>query len=185
MRLALDEAELELLVLDTQTPHTHVDGEYADRRRTCDEAAQLLGVPALRDVTDLEQALASLPDPVMRRRVRHVVTENARVLQAVAVLEAGRLSDLAPLLDASHSSMRDDFEITVPTVDLAVEAAREAGALGARMTGGGFGGCIIALVRVGAADTVAGHIAARFAAAGFRPPAHFAAHPSGGARRVT
>jgi galactokinase len=146
-------AGLEILVLDTNTPHTHVDGEYADRRATCEEAARLLGVAALRDVDDLDEALRHLPA-------------------------------LAPLLDASHASMRDDFEITVPTVDLAVEAAREAGALGARMTGGGFGGCIIALVGDGQSDTVASHIADRFAAAGFRSPAHFAAHPSGGAARL-
>jgi galactokinase len=183
--VGLADAGLEILVLDTNTPHALVDSEYAARRTTCEEAAQLLGVSALRDVDDLDAALAQLPDEVMQRRVRHVVTENARVLQAAAALTAGRLSDLAPLLDASHASMRDDFEITVPTVDLAVEAAREAGALGARMTGGGFGGCIIALVRAGETDTVAGHIASRFAAADFRPPAHFAAHPSGGARRVS
>jgi galactokinase len=183
VRLALDEAELELLVLDTQTPHTHVDGEYADRRRTCDEAAQLLGVPALRDVTDLEQALASLPDPVMRRRVRHVVTEDARVLAAAAVLAEGRVHDLAPLLDASHASMRDDFEITVPTVDLAVETARRHGAVGARMTGGGFGGCIIALVPTGQAGAVAAAIGDAFAEAGFGSTSHFVAVPSAGASR--
>jgi galactokinase len=183
--VGLAAAGLEILVLDTNTPHTHVDGEYADRRATCEEAAGLLGVAALRDVDDLDEALRRLPDEVMQRRVRHVVTENARVLQAAEALSAGHLAALAPLLDASHASMRDDFEITVPTVDLAVEAAREAGALGARMTGGGFGGCIIALVGSGQSDTVAAHIADRFDAAGFRSPAHFAAHPSGGAARLS
>jgi galactokinase len=182
--MGLAGAGFEILVLDTNTPHALVDSEYADRRRTCEEAARLLGVPALRDVEDLDAALAALPDDVMRRRVRHVVTEDARVLQAVDRLSEGRLVDLAPLLDASHTSMRDDFEITVPTVDLAVEAAREAGASGARMTGGGFGGCIIALVAQGESDAVAAHIADRFAEAGFRPPAHFAAVPSDGAARV-
>ena len=102
-----------------------------------------------------------------------MVTENARVLEAADVLRAGRTADLAPLLNASHTSMRDDFEITVPTVDLAVEAAREAGALGARMTGGGFGGCIIALVPAGAAADVARQIAERFAEADYGPPEHF------------
>ena len=183
VHLALDEAGLELLVLDTQTPHALVDSEYAARRRSCEEAAGLLGVPALRDVTDLDAALAQLPDPEMRRRVRHVVTENARVLAAVEVLREDRITDLAPLLDASHASMRDDFEITVPTVDLAVATARRAGALGARMTGGGFGGCIIALVRTGAADAVAGQIAAAFADAGYGAPTHFVAAPSAGAAR--
>jgi galactokinase len=182
--LGLTAAGLEILVLDTNTPHALVDSEYADRRVTCEEAARLLGISALRDIDDLETALGQLPDDVMRRRVRHVVTENVRVLRAVEALTAGRLRDLAPLLDASHASMRDDFEITVPTVDLAVDAAREAGAIGARMTGGGFGGCIIALVPGGTADPVAGHVADRFAAAGFGAPAHFVAVPSGGAARV-
>ena len=121
--------ELELLVLDTNTPHALVDSEYAARRASCEEAARLLGVPALRDVTDLDAALAALPDEEMQRRVRHVVTEDARVREAAELLVAGRLAELAPLLDASHASMRDDFAITVPTVDLAVEAARDAGAL--------------------------------------------------------
>jgi galactokinase len=182
--LHLGAAGLELLVLDTNTPHSHVDGEYADRRRTCDEAASILGVPALRDVTDLETALAALPDETMRRRVRHVVTENARVQAAAEVLQAGRVRELAPLLDASHTSMRDDFEITAPTVDLAVETARAAGALGARMTGGGFGGCIIALVPTGRADAVAAAIADAFADAGYRAPQHFVSLPSQGAHRA-
>jgi galactokinase len=182
--LDLAAADLELLVLDTQTPHALVDSEYADRRTTCEEAARLLDVPALRDVRDLDAALGRLPDEVMRRRVRHVVTENARVLEATEVLSAGRPHDLAPLLDASHVSMRDDFEITVPTVDLAVETAREAGALGARMTGGGFGGCIIALVPAGEADAVATRIGSAFADAGYGPPSHFVGLPSPGAGRL-
>ncbi len=182
--LDLAAAGLDLLVLDTKTPHALVDSEYATRRQSCEAASRLLGVPALRDVDDLEAALEQLPDPVMQRRVRHVVTENARVLEAADVLRTGRIADLAPLLDASHASMRDDFEITVPTVDLAVDAARDAGALGARMTGGGFGGCIIALTPAGDADRVGQAVAERFAAAGHGAPEHFAAHPSAGARRL-
>ena len=177
-------ADLEILVLDTKTPHALVDSEYAARRASCEEAARLLGVAALRDVTNVDAALERLPDPVIQRRVRHVVSENARVLQAVDVLRAGRIADLAPLLDASHASMRDDFEITVPQVDLAVETARAAGALGARMTGGGFGGCIIALVQAGDVERVGSDIARSFADAGFRPPVHFAALPSAGAHRL-
>ena len=99
-------------------------------------------MPALRDVTDLDAALAALPDDVSRRRVRHVVTENARVLATVAHLRAGRPAAIGPLLTASHASLRDDFEVTVPELDVAVDAALAAGALGARMTGGGFGGCV-------------------------------------------
>jgi galactokinase len=177
-------AGLEILVLDTKTPHALVDSEYAARRASCEEAARLLGVAALRDVTDLDAALAQLSDPVIKRRVRHVVTENARVLEAVKVLREGRIADLAPLLDASHESMRDDFEITVPQVDLSVEVARASGALGARMTGGGFGGCIIALVPAGDVERVGGEIARSLAEAGYGPPAHFAAIPSAGAQRL-
>ena len=177
-------AGLEILVLDTKTPHALVDSEYAARRASCEQAARLLGVAALRDVTNLAAALDMLADPVIRRRVRHVVTENARVLQAVDVLRKGRIADLAPLLDASHASMRDDFEITVPQVDLAVEVARAAGALGARMTGGGFGGCIIALVPAGKAEQIGAEIARSFADVGYGPPAHFAALPSAGAQRL-
>jgi galactokinase len=177
-------AGLEILVLDTKTPHALVDSEYAARRASCEEAAQLLGIPALRDVTDLDAALDELPDPEMQRRLRHVVTENARVLAAVDVLRNRRIVDLASLLDASHSSMRDDFEITVPQVDLAVEVARASGALGARMTGGGFGGCIIALVPAGEVERVGTEIARSFAGAGYRRPIHFAAVPSAGAQRL-
>jgi galactokinase len=177
-------AGLEILVLDTKTPHALVDSEYAERRASCEEAARLLGVAALRDVTDLDAALAQLSDPVIRRRVRHVVTENARVLEAVAILRAGRIADLAPLLDASHESMRDDFEITVPQVDLAVKTAREYGALGARMTGGGFGGCIIALVELGESERIGEAIVESFAAAGYGLPVYFTAVPSSGAQRL-
>jgi galactokinase len=178
------EAGLEVLVVDTMTPHALVSSEYGTRRRSCEEAAELLGVAALRDVSDLENALGRLPDPVMRRRVRHVVTENLRVLDAVGRLDAGDLAGLAPLLDSSHASMRDDFEITVPPVDLAVATARDSGALGARMTGGGFGGCIIALVPQGRSGRIASEIARRFAGAGFGKTAHFVAQPSKGAHRV-
>ena len=99
VRFDTTSAGLEILVLDTKTPHALVDSEYAARRASCEEAARLLGVPALRDVTDLDAALGKLPDPVIQRRVRHVVTENARVLEAVHVLRQGRIADLAPLLD--------------------------------------------------------------------------------------
>ncbi len=185
--LALADSRLELLVLDTRTPHSHVDGEYADRRASCERAAEILGVPALRDVTlgQLDQALDRLGDGELRRRVRHVVSENARVLHAREALRETNLVHLGLLLDESHASMRDDFEITVPTVDLAVSTAKTAGALGARMTGGGFGGCIIALVPLGASDRVAGQIAEAFAEAGYGAPEHFVATPSDGARRLS
>jgi galactokinase len=177
-------AGLDILVLDTKTPHALVDSEYAARRASCEEAARMLGVTALRDVTDLDAALDQLPDPVIKRRVRHVVTENARVLEAVTILREGRILDLAPLLDASHESMRDDFEITVPQVDLAVETARASGAFGARMTGGGFGGCVIALVELGDSERIGEAIVESFAASGYGPPVYFTAVPSAGAQRL-
>jgi L-lactate utilization protein LutC len=119
----------------------------------------------------------------MRRRVRHIVTEDQRVQDTVELLRAGRIPEIGPLLTASHASMRDDFEITVPEVDTAVEAALSAGAYGARMTGGGFGGCVLALVDAGAADAVAAAVAeacrehgvARLAVPGDLPPAWFPA----------
>lgn len=175
---------LELLVLDTKTPHSHVDGEYGARRKSCEDAAALLGIPALRDVENLDEALASLDDEVMQRRVKHIVTENLRTLEAFELASQGRLADLAPLLDASHTSMRDDYEITAPTVDLAVETARASGALGARMTGGGFGGCIIALCREGEGQRIGAEIAEAFRKADHAEPAWFIASPSPGAGRL-
>ncbi len=177
---------LDMLVLDTRTPHSHVDGEYAERRASCEKAATILGVAALRDVTldQLDRALQTVADPLLQRRVRHVVTEDARVLAAVDALRQGDLTTVGSLLNESHTSMREDFEITVPTVDVAVETARAHGAIGARMTGGGFGGCIIALVPVGTSDLVAQAISDAFAERGWAAPAWFIATPSHGAGRL-
>jgi len=177
-------AGLRLLVVDVRAPHRLVDSEYADRRAACELAAVLLGVPSLRSVTDLDAALATLPDDVLRRRVRHVVSEIARVSEAVELLLHGRLREVAPLFTASHASMRDDFEITVPELDVAVDVALENGALGARMTGGGFGGCIIALVEGAAADATFAAIEKAFADRGFAAPALIVADPSDGAGRI-
>jgi galactokinase len=174
-------AGLAVLVIDTNAPHRHADNEYAQRRRACEAAARDLGLAALRDVTDLPAALAALPDPVTRRRVRHVVTENQRVRDVVARLRAGEVDRIGPLLTASHASMRDDYEITVPEVDLAVSTALEAGALGARMTGGGFGGCVLALVAAGTTEEVAHAVRAAFAGHGFTAPDTFVAEPGPGA----
>ncbi len=176
---------LAILVIDTKAPHQHVDNEYAARRSTCEQAAADLGIPALRDVTDLADALSRLPDEVTRRRVRHVVTENQRVLDTVALLHAGRYADIGPLLTASHASMRDDYEITVPEVDTAVEAALAAGAYGARMTGGGFGGCVLALVDTARCEATTAAVAKAFADRGFTAPATFVATPGPGAQRLS
>jgi galactokinase len=176
---------LALLVVDTRAPHRLVDSEYAQRRASCEQAAAELGVPSLRDVDDLDAALAALADPLLRRRVRHVVSENDRVLGTVTALRAGAdPRSIGAALTASHVSLRDDYEVTVPELDVAVEAALAGGAAGARMTGGGFGGCVIALVEAPATAQVASAVAAAFAERGWRAPASFVAVPSDGAHRV-
>jgi galactokinase len=178
---------LAVLVIDSKAPHELTDGAYADRLEACRRGASLLGVPALRDVPagTLPEALERIDDEVTRRRVRHVVTENARVLATVERLRAGDLRGIGPLLTESHASMRDDFEITVPEVDTAVEAALPAGAHGARMTGGGFGGCVIALVAADRADEVRLAVEEAYAERGFAPPESFLALPAAGAQRVS
>jgi len=147
--LGLAEAGLAILVIDTGVKHAHATGGYGERRAACERGAAALGASSLRDLTvdDLPRA-RQLLDDVTFRRVRHVITENQRVLDTVEVLRESGATAIGGLLDASHRSMRDDFEISVPELDLAVETAVAAGALGARMTGGGFGGSAIALVRV-------------------------------------
>lgn len=179
-------AGLSLLVVDTRAPHRHVDGAYADRRRSCEEAARTLGVSALRDIPleDLDSVLATLSDEVRRRRVRHVVTENARVMESVARLRAGDIGRIGPLLTASHASLRDDYEVTVPEVDIAVEAALAAGALGARITGGGFGGCVIVLTEVENTERCTSSIRRACADNDFADPVVFTATPSAGAHRL-
>ncbi|MFJ9763346.1 galactokinase [Streptomyces erythrochromogenes] len=176
---------LRLLVLDTRVAHDLADGAYAALRAGCERAAGLLGLPALRDLSEAELpgALAELPG-TLAPLVRHVVTENARVGRAVDRLTAGEPEALGPLLTAGHASLRDDYRVSCPETDLAVEAAVGAGALGARMTGGGFGGSVISLVPAAAAEPVAGAVTAAFAAAGFAAPAVLEALPSAGARRV-
>jgi galactokinase len=185
--LDLAGAGLAVLVADTRAPHKHSDGEYGARRRGCEEAARILGVAALRDVAeaDLEDALARLDDDELRRYVRHVVTEDARVLDVTRLLDEGRLPEIGPALTASHASMRDDFRITVPEVDVAVDALLEAGALGARMTGGGFGGCVIGLVPERDVAAAGDAVRRAFADAGFGEPSLFTATPEDGARSVS
>jgi galactokinase len=183
-------AGLQLLVIDSRAPHALVDGEYAERHRSCARATELLGVAALRDVPldGLDAALARLDGDdaeLLRKRVRHVVTEDARVLEVVGALrDGGDPRRIGPTLTASHASMRDDFEITVPQVDTAVSAALDAGAHGARMTGGGFGGCVLALVDADALDAVVRAVEGAYAAAGYRPPSAFVATACDGARRL-
>jgi galactokinase len=180
--LPLADGGLAILVIDSKAPHELADGAYAERLAACRAGAELLGVPALRDATPAD--VDRIADPVIRRRVRHVVTENERVLATVDRLRAGDLRGIGELLTASHSSMRDDFAITVPEVDTAVEAALAAGAHGARMTGGGFGGCVLALVDADRLDEVREAVERAYADRGFAPPESFTALPSAGAQRV-
>ena len=191
--------DLAILVINSNAPHRHVDGEYGARRKSCEASAAALGVPALRDVgvDELPAALDRLDDEVMRKRTRHVVTENQRVLDTVKLLRAeparggeptqprdGRVREIGPLLTASHASMRDDFEITVPQVDVAVQAALEAGAYGARMTGGGFGGCVLALVDSDRAEATAAAVSAAYAERDFTAPTSWVAVAGPGATRL-
>ncbi|AUH45073.1 galactokinase [Streptomyces sp. CMB-StM0423] len=177
---------LTLLVVDTQVKHALGDGEYAERRAGCEAAARTLGVPALRDVpyAELDAALARLTDPAVRPLVRHVVTEDRRVEECIALLDAGRTRDIGPVLLAGHASLRDDFRVSCRELDVVVESSVAAGALGARMTGGGFGGSAIVLAGTDAADTVGKAVESAFAAADFGPPRIFAAVPGAGARRL-
>jgi galactokinase len=179
------DAGLAVLVVDTRVSHALADGAYAERRAACEQAAGLLGVPALRDATraDLDAARGRLGE-LRHRRARHVVAENARVLEVVEQLRRGRPEAIGDALRASHASLRGDYEVSAPELDAAVEAAEAAGALGARMTGAGFGGCALALVPAGAADAVAGAVAAAFADRGFGAPSSFAVRPADGAARV-
>ncbi|ONI87161.1 galactokinase [Saccharothrix sp. ALI-22-I] len=183
-QVPFDSAEhgLEVLVIDTRASHSHTDGGYGARRAGCERAASILGVPALRDVDvdELDGALARLPEE-LRPLARHVVTENERVLASVELLRTGRLAELGPLLDASHASLRDDYRVSAPELDVAVDAAKAAGALGARMIGGGFGGSAIALVPVERHEDVVRQVLAAFAEHGWTTPRTFTAVPSAGA----
>ncbi|MGW0390557.1 galactokinase [Streptomyces sp. NPDC003042] len=178
---------LRLLVIDTRVRHDLADGAYAERRASCHRAAAALGLPALRDLPyeELDPALARLgDDPVGRRRVRHVVTENERVLRVEELLRAGRLRATGPLLTEGHASLRDDYEVSCPELDLAVATANAAGAYGARMTGGGFGGSALALIDADAEPVVTRAVTKAFGEAGFTPPRITAATPSAGAVRL-
>lgn len=194
---------LELLVIDTRAHHALVDGKYGSRRDACARACELLGVGTLREIApaDLDATLERLwaagnagnaagaadggaSGPELERRVRHVVTEIERVSAVAGLLERGRLREIGPLLDASHRSLRDDYEVSCAELDVACAAAREAGALGARMTGGGFGGSAIALVEPSLVEPVAGAVAAAFAGRGWTAPSFLRAVPAAPGGRI-
>jgi galactokinase len=186
-----------LLLVNTRAKHALADGEYGRRRAECEEAARRLGVPSLRSVTEPAD-VDRLADPVLRRRARHVVADNQRVLEVVALLRslsgasaagasaagAAAYGEIGRLLTQAHASLRDDFEVSWPEADAAVEAAVAAGASGARMIGGGFGGSVLALVPSASLDAVRDAITSAFAEHGWTPPEFLAATPADAARRL-
>jgi galactokinase len=187
--LPLAAAGLALLVIDTRAPHQLAEGAYAERRRHCQEAARALGVSSLRDASS--SALARLAQsPLLLRRARHVISENQRVEQSLAILRGASrgapagLAALGPLISASHASLRDDFEVSVAHLDVAAETAERAGALGARMVGGGFGGSVLALVAEERRRAVTDAVSAAYAERGWKAPRCFSALPGPGAARL-
>ncbi|MEU5363423.1 galactokinase [Streptomyces sp. NPDC005925] len=178
---------MRLLVVDTRVKHSHSEGEYGKRRAGCEKGAALLGVDALRDIPygELDAALDRLGDEEeVRRLVRHVVTEDERVERVVALLESGETRAIGPVLVEGHASLRDDFRISCPELDLVVDTALATGALGARMTGGGFGGSAIVLAQAADVEGITKAVEEAFASAGFAAPRVFEAVPAAGARRL-
>jgi galactokinase len=173
---------LTLLVVDTRVSHALSDGGYGSRRADCEAAAKSLGVSSLREVAGRSDVLDGIADERVRRRARHVLGEMARVDRALSLLEEHRYRDLGPLLLASHGSLRDDFEVSCPELDLVVDTAVEGGAVGARMTGGGFGGSAVVLVPEERVDAVTSAVVRAFAGAGFPTPGVLRAPASAGAR---
>jgi galactokinase len=200
-------ADARLMLVNTRAKHELSDGEYGQRRAECEQAARLLGVPSLRSVTDVRE-LDRLADPVLRRRARHIVADNQRVLEVVELLRsvpdaaassgaaassrdamssggaADAYHDIGRLLTAAHVSLRDDFEVSWPEADATVDAALAAGALGARMMGGGFGGSVLLLTGQAADSAVRAAVSEAFAARGWTSPEFLDATPSSGARRL-
>jgi galactokinase len=188
-------AGVSAMVIDTRVTHALVSGEYAARRAECEAAARLLGVPALGAVTDL-RALDRLDDPLLRRRARHVITDSARAGEIAAVLQGPDgtgtgatdrtiYAFIGELLVDGHASLRDDFEVSWPEADAAVETAIAAGAYGAKMIGGGFGGSVLALVPAGDVRAVRAAVTETFTEHGWTPPEFLDAVPSPSARRLS
>jgi galactokinase len=175
-------AGLTLLVIDTRIRRALGDGRYAQRRRAYEAAAAALGVRTLRDLTG--EDLAGLTDPSLKRLCGHVIAEHRRVLRAADLLRAGDQAAIGPLLTESHRSLRDRFGVSWPQADEAVGAALGAGAAGARMTGGGFGGCVVALAPAERAAQVRAAVTSRFTQHHWPAPHYLNAVPSDGARRV-
>jgi galactokinase len=185
--LDLAAAGLSLLVTNSRISHPLADNEYRDRRASCELAARLLGVATLRELTldDLSESLDRLDSDLLKKRVRHVVTENDRALACADLLRTGQLRQVGPLLTASHMSLRDDFDSSVPEVDLAVEVMLAFGAYGARITGRGFGGCAIALMDIAQARAAVIGLDGAFAGRGYLQPRSFTVAASSGAHALS
>ncbi len=177
---------LELLIIDTQAHHKLVDGGYAERRASCERAVALLGITSLRDISVAEYAARqSELDPVTYIRGFHAVTEMKRVIDAVEALKSSNFTRLGDLLNQSHRSLREDYKVSCPELNLAVDTALSQGALGARMVGGGFGGSAIALMKTEHVKRCEGAIQKAFSDAGFKNPRFFTSLPSDGARVIS
>ncbi|MFZ2176206.1 MAG: galactokinase [Rhodococcus sp. (in: high G+C Gram-positive bacteria)] len=174
-----------LVVIDTRAPRRLVDSGYGNRRSLSEKARSVLGVTSLRDIEDVDAALASLTDPESKMRVRHVLTEMRRVDEVAELLSRGRITEIGGALTRSHVSLRDDYQVSCVELDCAVDAALGAGAWGARMTGGGFGGSAIALVPEARLEEVADRVRRGAADAALPTPRFLAGEPSGAAHRVT
>lgn len=180
--LDLDAAGLRLVVCDTRVERKLGGTGYNDRRSAVESAARTLGLKELRDAT--VEDLGRLAGDELKR-ARHVVTENRRVLDAVEALKRTDFVEFGRLMYESHASLRDDFDVSVPQLDAFVECARAAGALGARLTGAGFGGCAIAIVEAGTRDALEDRVEVAFADAGYVKPVFYTFHPAEGAQIVS
>ena len=175
-------AGLELLIIDTQAHHALVDGGYAERRAACESVAGKLGIPSMRHLTlEVLEANREKVTEVEFIRARHAVTEIARVLEAVTALRASDFATLGTLINASHISLRDDYAVSCPELDVAVDASLAAGAMGSRMVGGGFGGSAIALIKASDTQKTKDAVLAAFDKRGFKKPRFFTSLPSAGA----
>jgi galactokinase len=175
-------AGLELLIIDTQAHHALVDGGYAERRASCESVAAKFGIPSMRHLTmDILQSRKSEISETEFIRARHAVTEIQRVKEAVSALRSSDFTTLGRLINESHNSLRDDYTVSCPELDAAVDASRAAGALGARMVGGGFGGSAIALIKADQIDLVKDAIRKAYGAKSFKAPRFFTSLPSAGA----
>jgi galactokinase len=174
---------LELLIIDTQAHHALVDGGYAERRASCEAVAAAFEIPSMRHLSleTLEARKSEITD-VQYMRARHAVTEIARVMDAVEALKASDFRTLGQLINASHISLRDDYTVSCPELDVTVDAALAAGAIGSRMVGGGFGGSAIALIDATTIESVKDAIRKAFADRGFKAPRFFTSLPSEGAK---